>query len=189
MFIVRADKVISSVTQTEKMTSGSQNVYVVQFEFSDEWQYLERTAVFRRGDTIINILLDDDNHCMVPWEVMTTKGANVDVGVFGVRDGDVVMPTTWASMGSMLEGVITGKDLTPPTPDVYQQILARLKKVEDALGVGGGTGGVNFTVDQTLTLDENDILSVTKPVQRVVTQAEYDLLPEVDKMTGFWVIR
>lgn len=199
MFIVKAEKVISSVTQTEKMTSGSKNVYVVKFEFSEEWQYLERTAVFRSGQKIINILLDEENKCMVPWEVMTTKGVGVDVGVFGTRDGEVVMPTTWSSMGTMLEGVVTGVEPSEPTPDVYQQLLSRLKRIEDSIGVEGGPitpgpgtetpGGVNFSVGDGLSLDDNDVLSVKTPVNRIVTQAEFDLLSEAEQTTGLWIIK
>lgn len=146
MFIVKVDKVISGITQNEPITSGSQNVYVTMFEFSDEWNYLERTAVFRSTvvdndgttkEVIIDVLLDDENRCMIPWEVMTIAGAEVFVGVYGVRDGNVILPTVWASMGNLLRGVVTGRDPLPPTPDIYVQLLTRIQKLEDLLANAG----------------------------------------------------
>lgn len=141
MFTVEVDKVITKITQTEQMTSGSQNVYVVNFKFSDEWSFLKRTAVFRQGETIVNILLDDDNRCMIPWEVMTIPYAEVNVGVFGVKGDDVVLPTVWASMGNMLQGVITGEEpLEPPTPSVYEQLLSKWTTIEDKIESGALSG-------------------------------------------------
>lgn len=141
MFLVEVDKVITNITQVEQMTSGSQNVYVVNFKFSNEWAFLKRTAVFRQGETIVNILLDDDNRCMIPWEVMQTPFVEVEVGVFGVKGDDVVLPTVWASMGSMLQGVITGEEpLEPPTPSVYEQLLSKWTTIEEQIGSGALSG-------------------------------------------------
>lgn len=141
MFLVEVDKVITNITQVEQMTSGSQNVYVVNFKFSNEWAFLKRTAVFRQGETIVNILLDDDNRCMIPWEVMQTPFVEVEVGVFGVKGDDVVLPTVWASMGSMLQGVITGEEpLEPPTPSVYEQLLLKWTTIEEQIESGALSG-------------------------------------------------
>lgn len=100
MFIVTCQKNQAKVTQTEPITSGSQNVYVVQFRLSEEWDSLVATAVFMAGNrTIVNVLLDEDRECMIPWEVMQTAGEQVMVGVFGTMNGNVVLPTIWANMG------------------------------------------------------------------------------------------
>lgn len=144
MFAVKVDKNIASIVEKEQITSGSQNVYVTQFEFSDEWQYLERTARFRGGDKVIDILLDDTNKCMIPWEVMTKAKVTVEVGAYGVKDGNVVLPTVWASMPIVLQSVLGEDDSawpSEPTPDVYQQILARLGDLEDKIAEGGTGGG------------------------------------------------
>lgn len=144
MFAVKVDKNIASIVEKEQITSGSQNVYVTQFEFSDEWQYLERTARFRGGDKVIDILLDNTNKCMIPWEVMTKAKVTVEVGAYGVKDGNVVLPTVWASMPIVLQSVLGEDDSawpSEPTPDVYQQILARLGDLEDKIAEGGTGGG------------------------------------------------
>lgn len=146
MFIVKVQKNLATITLQEKMTSGSQDVYVVSFEFSDEWAYLERTAVFKSGEVIINILLDDTNQCMMPWELLKNYGATISLGVFGTRDGHVILPTIWAKTDPILEGVITGVYPSDPTPDVYQQILARLSNIQDQIDNHAvGKPGATFT--------------------------------------------
>lgn len=174
MFLIDVKKVIAGVTQVEDMTSGSQNVYVAQFNFSDEWQYLDRTAVFRAGETVINVVLGEDNRCMVPWEVMVDPYVEVEVGAFGTRNGNIVMPTIWASMGNMLQGVITGILGMEPTPSVYEQLLFNYNKLVAALDAGelkGDTGpagpagpqgppgesGVNWTVGHGLKLTGDEL--------------------------------
>lgn len=49
-------------------------------------------------------------------------------------------------------------------------------------------GGTDFTTDDTLTMSQEQELSVTTPVQRIVTQAEYDALPEAERNKGLYVI-
>lgn len=130
MFIVECQKNQAKVRQTEPITSGSQNVYVVQFKLSEEWDPLTATAVFMAGNRIINMLLDDDRECMVPWEVMQYAGEQVMVGVFGTMNGNVVLPTVWASMGNLQQGVTTGIYPSEPTPSVYQQIVNQLNHLK-----------------------------------------------------------
>lgn len=153
MFQVNVNKNMVEVTSTEPITSGSQNVYVVEFTFSEEWETLEKTAVFRSSksceeDIIVNVLLDETNRCMIPWEVMESADSELTLGVFGVRDGSIVLPTVWAEGGIVLQGVTTGKDIEPPTPSVYEQILSELAEIkEDISGGGGGDDPDNPSTD------------------------------------------
>lgn len=142
MFIVECQKNQAMVRQTEPITSGSQNVYVVQFKLSEEWDPLTATAVFMAGNRIINVLLDEDRECMVPWEVMTVAGEQVMVGVFGTMNGNVVLPTVWASMGNLQQGVRTGIALSPPTPSVYEQIVDQLSRLKEQI-----ENGIPYAID------------------------------------------
>lgn len=138
MFVANVNKNLINVETVETITSGSSNVYVMQFNFSDEWSVLQRVAVFRKNkEPPVNILLNESNQCMIPWEVMTDPEAVITFGVFGTMDGNVVLPTIWANGGIVVEGVVTGIEPEPPTPDIYQQILARLAYIENNLGTGG----------------------------------------------------
>lgn len=140
MFVLQVKKNQISVTKTSSdvMTSGSQNVYPIQFTFSNEWAYLERVAVFAtdmtkdgpQANPVYNVLLDPTNRCFVPWEVNLIHSNHVYVGVFGVMDGKVVLPTVWADLGNVLLGVTTGVDIEDPTPEIYQQILGQLGDIK-----------------------------------------------------------
>lgn len=131
MFVMNIDKNIATVSTTEPMTSGSSKVYLVQFYFSPEWEDLTRVAVFRAGETVVDVLLDKTNTCFMPWEVLTQPNIPVDFGVYGTFGGDVVLPTIWASTEVILEGVITGAEAQPPSPTLYEQLLEKLKELED----------------------------------------------------------
>lgn len=125
MFVLYADKNKLTVRQREPTTSGSVNVYRARFEFSPDWQGLTTKAVFRAGKETRTVLLGSGGECVVPWEVLTVHGVPLMAGVFGTQD-DTVLPSAWASLGAILEGVPTGGEgAQPPTPDLWEQELAR----------------------------------------------------------------
>ena len=110
MFILYANKNMLSLRQREPDTSGSVNVYSVLFEFSDDWDGLARTAVFRAGQESRSILLGPDNQCDIPWEVLGTGGTYLYAGVCGTRGGEVVLPTVFAFLGKISEGATAGEE-------------------------------------------------------------------------------
>lgn len=130
MFILSASKVHLSVCQRETVTSGSVNVYLVQFEFNDDWDGLDKTAVFQSGDDKISVVLDGSNQCQIPWEVLENPRRSLEAGVYGTRDGSIVLPTIWAQLGIIKEGCSPGTNTQPPTPDVYSQILDVANKAQ-----------------------------------------------------------
>lgn len=160
MFILYADKNKLAVRQREPVTSGSVSACTARFEFSDEWQGLTRKAVFKAGKESRTVPLDESGECVIPWEVLTTPGQPLMAGVFGTAD-ETALPTTWAPLGTILEGVPgNGVDSRPPTPDLWRQELDRkgdsldydglnlslmsggklLSTVKIEGGGGGGTG-------------------------------------------------
>ena len=136
IFQLYADKTRLAVRQREPVTSGSVNVYRVRFEFSEDWTGLTRTAVFRGGGEAASVLLDGSGECVLPWEALAKPNVLLEAGVYGTRNGDVVLPTVWAALGTVLEGAALGEEAQPPTPDVYQQIMAAAQEaVETAKSV------------------------------------------------------
>lgn len=125
MFVLYANKNRLTTRKVEPVTSGSVNVYDVHFEFSPDWQGMTRTAVFRSTGNPVSVLLDEDNRCTIPWYVLTTQNRDLSVGVYGTIGDDVVLPTIWASLGPILEGAAPGDDARPPTPELWQQELAK----------------------------------------------------------------
>jgi len=125
VFILRAEKNKLTVVQREPMTSGSANVYQCRFSFSNDWNGMQRVAVFKAGAESQPVILDDTNECIIPWEVLTTHWRKLTAGVYGTKDGNVVLPTIWADMGTILEGVSTDAQSMPPTPELWEQELGK----------------------------------------------------------------
>lgn len=125
MFVLYAGKTHLTRRSREPLTSGSVGVYRVRFEFSEDWAGLTRTAVFKAGPESRSVLLDGSGECGIPWEVLAVHGRELSAGVCGTRGGEVVLPTTWASLGVIQKGAAPGEPAQPPTPDLWEQELAR----------------------------------------------------------------
>ena len=118
----------------EMLVSGSVNVYSCRFDFSEDWDGLARTAVFKAGQTAISILLDESGECVVPWEVLDgTCGEHLRAGLFGTSAGEIVLPTVWTDLGYIYPGVNTDTAAgLPPTPDIHARILAAAESASEA---------------------------------------------------------
>ena len=127
----------SSLTVLQKsiITSGSVNVFEVRFQFDNDWDDMERIAVFRVGKKSVSIALDDANTCKIPWECVCENdiGKEVLVGVYGMVDTTVVLPTVWAGLGNLKEGCSLGSTALPATPSVAEQVLAQVLSARDAV--------------------------------------------------------
>ena len=141
MFTLYADKNKLTLRQRETVTSGSANVYPVRFEFSADWDGMKRTAVFRAGEESRSVLLDGSGECSIPWEMLEDPGIRLYAGVYGTRDGDVVLPTVWTDLGMILTGAAPGEDARMPTPELWQQELDRKQDV--LRGLPGQVVGFN----------------------------------------------
>lgn len=158
MFILYADKNRMIVRKRELVTSGSVEAYNVRFQFSDDWSGMSRTAIFRAGTESRAVLLEDDDTVVVPWEVLATPNVQLFCGTYGTKEQHVVLPTIWADLGLIREGAVPGETAQPPTPDLWEQELAKkgdaldydglnltLKSGSKALSsvqIAGGSGGV-----------------------------------------------
>lgn len=217
MFRFYAKKVVLELNQREVITSGSVNVYQCQFEFNSAWDDLEKTAVFKAGDSTVSVLLDETGMCIIPWEVLQDAKRTLYAGVYGTKNGNVVLPTIWASCGEIKEGVNPGESTQPPTPSVYDQILGQIGNLEDlqttnkdslvdaineVYETGGGEGLPEITEG-----DEGKFLGVLDGMPqwvlggsgsgnvsspdvstiRVLDRQEYDELPEKDSTTLYFI--
>lgn len=123
MFVLYADKTQLSVREKEPVTSGSVNVYSVQFEFSEDWEGLERTAIFQAGCREKAVALTG-GACSVPAEVLPEPGYYLMVGLCGKQGESTVLPTIWANLGLILAGAVTGGAPEPtPPPEGWQEAL------------------------------------------------------------------
>lgn len=131
MFILYAEKTRLSVQKSEPVTSGSVNVYTVRFQFSPDWDGMAPTAVFRTDWKTYAVALDQTGECVIPWEALEKPRCRLEAGVYGARGGNVVLPTVWADLGTVLEGARPGEPARPPTPGVFEQVMGELAAVRE----------------------------------------------------------
>lgn len=152
MFKLYAKKNELTVKQREQLTSGSVNVNQVEFTFSADWEGLTKTAVFRAGELTRELQMDATSVCVIPWEVLKVSGVSVCAGIYGsASGGEIVLPTVWAQLGTVLEGASPGETARPPTPDLWEQELA--KKQDKLTGEPGQI--VGFDEDGSAVAQEN----------------------------------
>lgn len=108
-----------------KITSGDINEDVIVFDFCHMWDGFRKTAVFYRDPSAVyHVLVEDDNTCLVPPEVLADPG-DVHFGVFGVKDDRT--RTAEEILLTIKQGAITtATRVSDPTPDIYAQILSML---------------------------------------------------------------
>lgn len=128
MIQIQVTKQTAEVLATEPVVSGSVNAYLVDFRLDESWDGLSPTAVFQAGGTHVSVVLDGTT-CPLPWEVLAREniGFPLYVGLYGVSGTDIVVPTIWATVGTIRAGAELGDNTQPPTPDVYQQYVAEVK--------------------------------------------------------------
>lgn len=129
------------------VTSQSQNYVQARFDLrSDDWT-APITAIFKadNDNNAYSILLDKNNTCIIPWEVLRNAGT-VNVSAFcGDRHTANI-----AQFTVVQSGYTEGEMPSEPTPTVYEQILKNFEGKQDKLFAGDGikiNGNVISAVD------------------------------------------
>ncbi len=125
MFELYAHKSLLALREREPLVSGAVDTVQVRFGFSEEWEGLSRTVVFQAEGRSWELCLGDDCTCHIPWEALSEHDRELSVGVYGTLDGRRVLPTVWAKLGTIREGASPGEAARPPTPDLWEQELAK----------------------------------------------------------------
>ena len=125
---------ITLVNKAEIIASDSKNYLQAHFNLlSDDWNNTI-TAIFKADNigTYI-VLLDNDNNCLVPWELLKPN-AVIKVSAFC----DNLHTAVTASFRVAESGYTEGETPSEPTPTVYEQILKGLDSKQNKLIAGGG---------------------------------------------------
>lgn len=115
------------------VTSQSKNYVQAHFDVrSDDWT-APITAIFRADNNAYSVLLDSENSCIIPWEVLTSAGT-VNVSAFcGDRHTANI-----AQFTVVQSGYTEGEMPSEPTPTVHEQILKNFEGKQDKLIAGDG---------------------------------------------------
>ena len=177
MIKVIYNKTCGRCVQSEPLTSGMVG-QPIHFEYSHDFDGLAVTAVFTDGKNTVDVV-NPGNECVIPHEVLTTVGAMVKVGIYAVRGNELVIPTVYANIGTVLNGAEPSGDVSAdPTLPVWAQTQAMIGNLNDltteakdnlvaaineAAQTGGGGGGASLTDDDILEcLIDTDMLSAVK---------------------------
>lgn len=115
---------VISVVNTPDISSGNVNYDTVLFELCPNWTGFTKTAVFYRSeDEVYYQMLDSNNRCTIPKEVLREKG-KIRIGLFGVKDNTTI--TSDVVTYNVSQGAITtGLKPSDPTPDIYAQLIGQ----------------------------------------------------------------
>ncbi len=185
MLILEADKNNLKVLQKELVTSGSVNVYPVEFRLNEDWDGMNRVAVFTNGIEMISIPLDGTNQCQIPWEVMTEPNRQLRVGIFGTEGETVVLPTIWANLGIIQQGTTMGDEPQEPTPGIYQNLQRMIGNLADLT-----TEHRDSLVEALNEVHQSDAGFISSQQIRtiqVLDRGEYDALMEKDPQTLYLI--
>lgn len=209
MFKVEVHKADAWLRSSEVLTSGSSKDYKATFSFIHPiWNGLTKKAVFKAGSVVKEQLLADSLSCEIPWEVLQTPGAKLEVGVYGVDGTGVVIPTVWVKAGVIKKGTVEGEESKEPTPDIYDQIVGSIgpldqlttehkenlveainevKEIADAGGSGGGDQG---TIDHSKLInrdiaDQHPMKAVTGLENALQQTISVDKLGDTMKVDEF----
>lgn len=115
---------------TFKPVADSRNYLTAHFNFlTPEWDTPSRVAIFTKNDVSYQMLLDENNECLVPWELLTERG---DIYV-SCYCGNLI--TTNRSRVHISESGYSadGENTEPPTPNIYDQIYEQLMERFDEM--------------------------------------------------------
>lgn len=121
-----------------KVVSSSKNYLYAEFDFvTDDWNGVNtKTALFRSNKIVKQVLLDANDCCLVPWEVLENDGF-MEVSVFG---GNLITVNI-AKVRVYESGYSSdGSEPEPPSPDIYTQIIEDVDNVkQDVVAIDART--------------------------------------------------
>ena len=118
------------------VVSRSQDYLKAQFVFTEDWENTQKIAQFVRDDLKYNIMLDSDNTCLVPWELIVTKGS-FSVTVWGnnyPNKDNIIITTNKLDISINPDGL--DDELLPkdPTIGVEGGLLAQCQEYAEQAG-------------------------------------------------------
>lgn len=111
------------------ITTDNINSVIVELKFDAEWeQYSQKVVVFSANErTAYKKYLDENNKCIVPWEVLEQPG-NITLGVVGVSE-DKVYTSVLASIP-----IHQGRNINAEIPgEPAENLIIQIEKLKTQL--------------------------------------------------------
>lgn len=145
---VKIKKASAEIVEAEFYTSGMVGAEIA-FQFSEEWNGLTKTVVFKAGNVQKDVL-NVSGVCTIPHEVLASAGERLIVGVYGTNGNDVVIPTAYANLGRIKQGADpSGDQSTDPSLPVWAQLQSEMNGIDKRVDKleKGDTGGTVKSVN------------------------------------------
>ena len=159
---LRATGQTLELVESERLVSGSVEIYTAAFEFDPAWDGYAKTAVFTDDMGRSAEIALTDNTCTVPWEILRA-GRYIHIGIYGVN-GDKRYPTIYTANGlRVFEGALPANPSQPPSPTEYEQLLSMI----------GDTAALK-TTDKSSLCDRP-----TWPERKIIMKHLYEYINEI----------
>lgn len=106
----------------------------IGLEFTDgAWDGLQKTVVFCGSET--RTVLNAGELVTIPWEVVSTAGVDLMVGICGTDpEGTVMIPTLWAELGKVWGAALpSGDPSADPSLPIWAQFLSMVGNLDQLL--------------------------------------------------------
>ena len=204
MFYVEANKNKAWCQERGLLTTGSVGE-TVELDFSDDWDGLEKFAVWRAYDVSESAAIYDDT-IEIPARVLMKPDVNLLLGIYGINTaGTVVIPTVYADLGTIREGANLSGAENYEVPS--EALLAQMQQKATAAAAaaleavsGHYAGSATFTINNvghlimTVTIDgeanSTDLGIVTAYAEALTagytgTRAEFQALLTANARTAY----
>lgn len=171
----------AKVTQKpDRITSGTIGLPVA-FVFDNQWDDLEKIAVFQAGETS-RAIVNPGEGAVVPWEVLSQPGVWLYAGVYGIsKDGSVAIPTVWVHICPIQPGVNPENALAEPTPALWQEMMRYFDRLEEKVKMRIGT----ITLLSLKWTGSSGLYWQTVQLAGITAFSQVDLKPSPAQMARF----
>lgn len=147
---------VLKLTKAPIIASGGVNETKVVFTFCEKWDGFAKTALFYvDADHKYYAILDENNICILPWEVCAENGSFYFT-VFGVKED--IRRTASVVKYKVGKGVEVDEMFpSDPTPEVYDQIIALLSENKELTENFISEAGASIEAANEATVNANAI--------------------------------
>ena len=162
-FLVKKQQI--DCIERDKLADGQIAFVSFRFVFDNEWEGLYKVVQFIQDENTYNISLGVDGYsCKMPSEL---QAGCAEMSLFGyVPDDETALRATTAPIKLRIEQSgfsSSGSEVVPPTPDLYQQLIAKIdEKIASVHDGADGASAYEIAVENGYTGTEAEWLSSLK---------------------------
>lgn len=162
-FLVKKQQI--DCIERDKLADGQIAFVSFRFVFDNEWEGLYKVVQFMQGENTYNISLGVDGYsCKMPSEL---QAGCAEMSLFGYApDDETALRATTAPIKLRIEQSgfsSSGSEIVPPTPDLYQQLIAKIdEKIASVHDGADGASAYEIAVENGYTGTEAEWLSSLK---------------------------